>query len=64
MVVKRIFKYHKGTKEFVLCYTKANDISRVAYIDVDWVGCIDDKRSISGAYLYLSEFLVSWLSRK
>jgi hypothetical protein len=36
----------------------------MAYTDADWVGCIDDRRSTSGAVLYLGECLVSWLSKK
>jgi hypothetical protein len=36
----------------------------VAYIDAYWVGSIDDGRSTSGENLYLSDFLVSWLSKK
>jgi hypothetical protein len=43
LVVKRIFKYLKGTKEFGLWYLKGKDLSLIAYIDVDWAGCIDDR---------------------
>jgi hypothetical protein len=42
LVVKRIFKYLKGTKEFGLWYPKENDLSLISYTDVDWAGCIDD----------------------
>jgi hypothetical protein len=40
--VKRISKYLKGTKDFGLWYPKGKDLSLIAYIDVDWAGCIDD----------------------
>jgi hypothetical protein len=43
LVVKRIFRYLKGTKEFGLWYPKGKYLSLIAYIDVDWVGCIDDR---------------------
>ena len=36
----------------------------MAYTDADWVGCIDDRRSTSGAEFYLGECLVSWPSKK
>jgi hypothetical protein len=36
----------------------------MAYTDADWAGCIDDRRSTSGAAFYLGECLVSWLSKK
>jgi hypothetical protein len=59
-----IFIYLKGTKEFGLWYPKGNDLSLIAYIDVDWAGCIDDRRRTSGATFYLGECLVSWLRKK
>ena len=42
LVVKRIFIYLKGTKEFVLWYPKGKYLSLIAYTDADWAGCIDD----------------------
>ena len=64
LVVKRIFRYLKGTKEFGLWYPKGNDLSFIAYTDADWAGCIDDRRSTNGATFYLGECLVYWLRTK
>jgi hypothetical protein len=64
LVVKRIFRYLKGTKEFGLWYPKGKDLSLIAYTDADWAGCIDDRRSNNGTTFYLGECLVSWLSKK
>jgi hypothetical protein len=64
MVVKRISRYLKGTKEFGLWYPKGKYLSLVAYTNVYWEGCIDDRRSTSGVAFYLGDFLVSWLSKK
>jgi hypothetical protein len=64
LVVKRIFRYLKGIEEFGLWYPKGKDLSLMTYIDADWAGCIDDRRSTSGAAFYLGECLVSWLSKK
>jgi hypothetical protein len=36
----------------------------MAYTDADWAGSIDERRSTSGAWFYLGECLVSWLSKK
>jgi hypothetical protein len=36
----------------------------VIYTDANWAGSIDDRRSKSGADLYLDECLVSWLRKK
>jgi hypothetical protein len=41
LAVKRIFRYLKGIKEFVLWYPKGKDLSLIAYTDADWAGCID-----------------------
>jgi hypothetical protein len=35
-----------------------------AYIDADWAGSVDDKKSNSGGEFYLGKCLVSWLSKK
>ena len=64
LAVNRIFRYLKGIEEFGLWYTKGKDLSLIAYTDVDWASCIDDQRSTSGVAFYLSECLVSWLSKK
>jgi hypothetical protein len=64
MVVKRIFRYLKGTTKFGLWYLKGNEMTMVAYTDADWAGSIDDRRSTSGATFYLGDCLVSWLSKK
>ena len=64
MAVKRIFKYLKGTLDFGLWYPKGNDMTLIAYSDVDWVGCVDDRKSTSGTNLFLGGCLVSWSSKK
>jgi hypothetical protein len=45
-------------------YPKGKDLSLIAYIDANWAGYIDDRRSTSGALFYLGEFLVSWIRKK
>ena len=41
LVVKRIFKYIKGTINFGLWYLKGNELNMVAYTDTNWVGSTD-----------------------
>jgi hypothetical protein len=43
LAVKRIFRYLKGTKKFVLWYPKGKDLSLISYTDADWEGYIDDR---------------------
>ena len=64
LAIKRIFRYLKGTTEFGLWYPKGNELTMVAYTDVDWAGSIDDRKSTSGATLYLGDCLISWSSKK
>jgi hypothetical protein len=45
-------------------YPKGKDLSLVSYTDVDWIGCIDDRRVTSGEVFYLGPCLVSWLRKK
>ncbi|GJS82374.1 hypothetical protein Tco_0748915 [Tanacetum coccineum] len=47
-VVKRIFKYLRGTVNRGLWYPKDSSIALTAYADVDHAGCQDTRRSISG----------------
>ena len=64
LVVKRIFRYLKGTIDFGIWYPKGNELNLVSYRDADWEGNIDDRKRISGATFYLGDCLISWLSKK
>jgi len=35
-----------------------------AFSDVDWAGCVDDRRSTGGFAIFLGDNLVSWTARK
>lgn len=48
VVVKRIFKYLKGTTEFGLWYLRSLDFTLTTYIDADWAESVDDQKSTSG----------------
>ena len=64
IVVKRIFKYLKGTSNYGIWYDRGNDFNLCAYIDIDWAGSMDDRKSTSGGAFFLGGRLVSWLSKK
>eukprot|EP00253_Pinus_taeda_P036532 PITA_36532 len=63
-VVKRIFKYLQGTKNYGLWYSKDADLTLHAYTDVDWAGSMDDRKSTSGGEFFMGSRLVSWFSKK
>ena len=62
--MKRIFRYLRGTTDFGIWYPKGNELTLVAYINADWEGNMDDRKSTSGEALYIGDCLVSWSSKK
>ncbi|GJT69136.1 retrovirus-related pol polyprotein from transposon TNT 1-94 [Tanacetum coccineum] len=48
-VMKRIFRYLNETINMGLWYSKDTDMSLIAYVDADHVGCQDTRRSTSGS---------------
>nr|GEU50110.1 uncharacterized mitochondrial protein AtMg00810-like [Tanacetum cinerariifolium] len=63
-VMKRIFRYLKGTINMGLWYSKDTDMSLTAYADADHAGYQDTRRSTSGSAQFLGDKLVSWSSKK
>ncbi|KAF3782510.1 Copia protein [Nymphaea thermarum] len=65
---KRILRYLKATLGDGLVYTKCPDVSLghsiYTYTDADWAGDPDDRRSVSGFYLFLDSNLICWSSKK
>ncbi|GJX39759.1 hypothetical protein Tco_0253062 [Tanacetum coccineum] len=62
--VKWIFRYIKRTINMGLWYSKDTDMSLIAYLDADHIGCQDTRRSTSGSAQFLGDKLVSWSSKK
>ena len=56
-VVKRIFKYLKGTMDLGLWYPSKEYFSLRAYSDADWAGYIDDRKSTSGGEFFWEDHL-------
>nr|GEV42327.1 hypothetical protein [Tanacetum cinerariifolium] len=59
-VLKRIFRYLRGTVSRGLWYPKDSSIALTSFADVDHAGCQDTRRSISGSMQFLRDRLVSW----
>jgi hypothetical protein len=64
VVVKRIFKYLKGTMTYGLWYPRNQNFQLTAYSDVDWKNCLDERKSTSGGAFFIGDWLVAWLSKK
>nr|GEV43974.1 uncharacterized mitochondrial protein AtMg00810-like [Tanacetum cinerariifolium] len=63
-VVKRIFRYLKGTIDIGLWFLKYSFITLTAYADTDHAGCEDTRRSTSKSAQFLVDKLISWSSKK
>lgn len=65
--VKRVFRYLCGTYNHCICYCGSYDMSRVidlqGFIDLDFVGDLDCRRSTSG-YVFTLFGVVSWMSKR
>nr|GFB32482.1 retrovirus-related Pol polyprotein from transposon TNT 1-94 [Tanacetum cinerariifolium] len=63
-VLKRVFRYLKGTINWGLWYSKDTAMALTAYADADHADCQDTRRSTSGSAQFLGDKLVSWSSKK
>ena len=63
-VVKRIFRYLKGTIDIGLWYPKSDNFELICYSDVDFGGCKIDRKSTNGTCHFLGHSLVSWHNKK
>lgn len=60
---KRVLRYLKGTIDLGLYYgTNTSPIK--GYVDADWGGCIEDRRSYTGFAFILGGSPISWDARK
>eukprot|EP00253_Pinus_taeda_P017285 PITA_17285 len=66
--VKRVFKYLCGTSDYHLCYHGRPGLDRVldihVFVDADWAGDLDQRRSTSGYVFNLFGGAVSWMIKK
>jgi hypothetical protein len=51
--VKRILRCVKGTEDLGLFYQKTYIFELIGYVDSDWYGDIDDRKSTSGYVFYM-----------
>ena len=58
--VKRIFRYLKNTIILGLLIQPFITATLHTFTYADWVGCIDNRRSISGYGVHLGPSIVSW----
>jgi phosphoribosyl-AMP cyclohydrolase len=66
--VKRVFRYLCGTTNYGLCYQGRPGLDRVVdihgFVDADWAGDMDRRRSTSGYVFNLFGGEISWMSKR
>ena len=62
--VKWITRYVNRTPDYGLWYSKDSNAYLAGYLDVNWVGSVDDRKSTSSGCFNLGNNLVSWMSKK
>ena len=61
---KRILPYIKGTLNYGLLFKPAQLLTLEGFYDADWVSNIDDRKSVSGIFIFLGGNLITWSSQK
>lgn len=63
--VKRILRYVKGTLEFGLIYSKKSGNHMLSgFSDSDFAGNVEDRKRTGEMVFYLSESVITWVSKK
>ncbi|KAL4333668.1 hypothetical protein GQ457_07G003260 [Hibiscus cannabinus] len=61
---KKVLRYLKGTKEYMLTYKRFDHLEVVGYSDSDFAGCVDSRKSTSGYIFMFASRAISWRSVK
>ncbi|KAK3005199.1 hypothetical protein RJ639_016441 [Escallonia herrerae] len=61
---KRILRYVKGTLEYGLRYKKSDSFILSGFVDADWAGDVNDRRSTTGYCFDTGSAAISWCSKK
>ena len=66
--IKRVFKYLHGTTIYGLCYQGRPGLDRVVdihgFVDANWAGDLDRRRSTSGYVFNLFGRAISWMRKR
>nr|GEV18580.1 copia protein [Tanacetum cinerariifolium] len=63
-VVKRIFRYIRGTSHLELWYPKGTRIKTIVCVDSNQAGDYVDRKSTSGICTFMGCYLTSWFAKK
>jgi len=67
-IVKRVFRYFRGTSDYGLFYEGRLGLDRMldihGFVDADWIEDLDQRRYTSGYVFNLFGGVVNWMSKK
>ena len=64
---KRVLRYLNGTRDLKLTYSRPEEakLNQLwGYVDSDWAGCVDSRKSTTGYVLMFNGAAVSWKSKR
>ncbi|KAL4271452.1 hypothetical protein GQ457_13G004180 [Hibiscus cannabinus] len=61
---KKVLRYLKGTKEYMLMYKRSDHLEVIGYSDSDFASCVDTRKSTSGYIFMFASGAISWRSVK
>lgn len=64
VAAKRVLRYVKGTINFGLMYKEKLPSELYGFVDADWAGDINDRRSTTGYCFSIGSAVISWCSKK
>jgi hypothetical protein len=59
-VAKRALRYLKGTVNYGIHYKKGGDEELLAFMDSDYAGDMEDRKSTSGYTFLMGSSVISW----
>lgn len=62
--VKRILRYLKATIDFGISFILTSSSTLAGYVDSDWAGCPDRRRSTMSHCIFLGAYPISWSRKK
>ncbi|KAL0442104.1 UNVERIFIED_CONTAM: Retrovirus-related Pol polyprotein from transposon TNT 1-94 [Sesamum radiatum] len=61
---KKVMRYLRGTKDYMLMYRRTENLEVVGYSDSDFASCVDSRKSTSGYIFMIASGAVSWRRAK
>ncbi|WJX19405.1 hypothetical protein P8452_09107 [Trifolium repens] len=61
---KKVLRYLQETKDYMLMYRQTDNLDVTGYLDSDFAGCVDSRKSTSGYIFMLAGGAISWRSTK